>query len=110
MMSALLLHIPGAENVIADQESRKVRSEIEWALDPPIIHMAVEKIGFQSDIDLFASRLNHKCEKYVSYRPDPGAYAVNAFHGVPASSMPSPHFVLSKKSCKRCTVSRPQAS
>jgi formylglycine-generating enzyme required for sulfatase activity len=44
-------HIPGAESVIADQESRKVRSEIEWALDTPIFHMAVEKIGFQPDID-----------------------------------------------------------
>ena len=23
------------------------------------------------DIDLFASRLNHKLEKYISFRPDP---------------------------------------
>ena len=32
------------------------------------------------DIDLFASRINYKCKKYVSYQPDPGAYAVDAFH------------------------------
>ena len=32
------------------------------------------------DIDLFASRINYKCKKYVSYQTDPGAYAVDAFH------------------------------
>ena len=39
-------------------------------------------IGFsvKPDIDLFASRINYKCKKSVSYQPDPGAYAVDAFH------------------------------
>ena len=30
-------------------------------------------------IDLFASLLNHKLEKYISFRPDPNAVAVDAF-------------------------------
>ena len=30
-------------------------------------------------IDLFASRLNTKCIKYASYKPDPDSYHVNAF-------------------------------
>ena len=31
------------------------------------------------DIDLFAYRVNFKVEKHVSWHPDPGAYAVDAF-------------------------------
>jgi hypothetical protein len=30
-------------------------------------------------VDLFASRLNHKIDKYVSRRPDPHALAIDAF-------------------------------
>ena len=33
----------------------------------------------KSEIDLFVSRLNTKCTKYASYKPDPDAYHVNAF-------------------------------
>ena len=33
----------------------------------------------EPDIDLFASRLNCQCERYVSWMPDPGAFAVDAF-------------------------------
>lgn len=29
---------------------------------------------------MFASRLNYKCKLYVSYQPDAGAFAINAFH------------------------------
>ena len=31
------------------------------------------------EIDLFASRLNSKCTKYASYKPDLDAYHVNVF-------------------------------
>ena len=31
------------------------------------------------EIDLFASRLNKKCEAYVSWKPDPGAKYIDAF-------------------------------
>jgi len=73
-------HIAGVDNTIADLESRKTRRETEWSLNPNIFHKAVEAIGLTPDIDLFASRLNYKCEKYISYQPDPGAFAINAFH------------------------------
>ena len=72
-------HIPGTDNVIADRESRKSRSDTEWALDSHIFDKAVQECGFTPDVDLFASRLNNKCRKHISYRPDPGAQAVNAF-------------------------------
>ena len=32
------------------------------------------------NIDLFASRLNHQLQPYVSWHPDPRAVAVDAFH------------------------------
>ena len=35
-------------------------------------------LGF-ADIDLFASRLNFQTRRYVSWFPDPGAFAVDAF-------------------------------
>ena len=31
------------------------------------------------NIDLFASRLNYRLKPYVSYKPDPGTVAVDAF-------------------------------
>ena len=73
-------HIPGKDNIIADGESRKSRRETEWALNPQIYQDAIAHLGQTPDIDLFASRLNYKCKLYVSYQPDPGAIAINAFH------------------------------
>ena len=66
-------------NIIADQESRKVSSDLEWVLDLKIYKEAVELCDFTPSIDLFASRLNKKCQNYISYHPHPGAQAVNAF-------------------------------
>jgi hypothetical protein len=37
-----------------------------------------QQLGFPS-IDLFASRLNNKCETYIAWNRDPGAYTINAF-------------------------------
>ena len=73
-------HIPGKENTIADRESRKQRRETEWTLDTEIFDNMLIGFSVKPDIDLFASRINYKCKKYVSYQPDPGAYAVDAFH------------------------------
>ena len=73
-------HIPGINNTAADAESRKTRRETEWSLNPIVFQKAIAEISVQPDIDLFASRLNYKCDRYVSYQPDPGSYAVNALH------------------------------
>ena len=37
-----------------------------------------EKFG-KPETDLFATRLNAKCELHVSFKPDPNAFAVDAF-------------------------------
>ena len=73
-------HIAGKDNIVADSESRKTRRETEWSLNPSIFSKAVKVIGLEPEIDLFASRINTKCNKYVSYQPDPGAFVINAFH------------------------------
>ena len=70
--------VAGASNIEADRLSRKLNDDLEWALDDDIFTDIVKKFG-KPDIDLFASRLNHKLDKYVSYRPDPSAFAVDAF-------------------------------
>ena len=74
-----MAHIPGKDNIIADGESRKSCRETEWALHPQIYQDAIVHLGRTPDIDLFASRLTYKGKLYVSYQPDPGAFAINAF-------------------------------
>ena len=51
-------HIPGSVNIIADQEPRKISSDLEWVLDLKIYKEAVKLCDFTPNIDLLASRLN----------------------------------------------------
>lgn len=74
------VHIPGVDNVVADQQSRITNTSTEWSLNQQIFHDAISRLGFTPDIDLFASRINYQIKPYVSFHPDPGAIAVNAFH------------------------------
>ena len=74
-------HIPGKLNVRADNLSRmkgKCNEDMEWALDQEIYEKISCKMG-ASCIDLFASAKNHKHRLYISYMPDKGAHAINAF-------------------------------
>ena len=71
-------HVPGVENNIADLKSRYFYDNKEWSLNPYMIEKVCEKFG-KPEIDLFATRLNAKCELYVSFKPDPNAFAVDAF-------------------------------
>ena len=74
-----LAHIPGKQNLVADYESRRNQTESEWMLDSSLLSNALERLEFKPEIDLFASRVNTQFPKYVSYRPDPHAFAVDAF-------------------------------
>ena len=71
-------HIPGKQNLVADFESRRNQREAEWQLHKATLQNALSRLNFQPDIDLFASRINHLFLKYVSYRPDPEAFAIDA--------------------------------
>lgn len=72
-------HIPGIENSIADELSRKHKTELEWKLNPGIFELLSKRFG-PFDMDLFASRVNFQLKPYVSWNPDPEAMFINAFH------------------------------
>ncbi len=71
-------HIPGIDNIEADWESRNFHDDTEWELSTEIFNIICEKFG-KPEIDLFASRINHKLEKYVSWKPDPNAWKIDAY-------------------------------
>ena len=72
-------YIPGKTNIEADEESRRENQDTEWLLNPDILSDALDRLDVKPEIDLFASRLNRQFPRYVSYKPDPNAEAVNAF-------------------------------
>lgn len=71
-------YIRSCDNVVADAESRKTHPDIEWELADWAFQELVNKFS-KPEVDLFASRLNNKCTKYVSWQRDPDAIAVNSF-------------------------------
>ena len=74
------VHIPWVDNIEADQQSRLSNTSTEWSLNKHVFQDAICRLGVTPDIDLFASRINYQLKPYVSFHPDPGAIAVNAFH------------------------------
>ena len=69
--------IPGSENK-ADEPSRKFHDDLEWTLCPKVFNILCD-IFVIPEIDLFASRLNHKLKNYCSWKRDPFATYINAF-------------------------------
>ena len=72
-------HIPGKQNLVADFESRRKQREREWRLNKAALQNVLLRLNFEPDIDLFASHINYLFPKNVSYRPDPEAFAIDAF-------------------------------
>ena len=70
--------IPGKHNVAADRESRTMHDNMEWRLNTNYFKICTDLWG-QPEVDLFASRLNTQVEKFVSWKPDPFAFAIDAF-------------------------------
>lgn len=70
--------IRSADNKTADAESRRVHPDIEWELADWAFQKIVTLFG-TPEVDLFASRINKKCIKYVSWHRDPDAMTINAF-------------------------------
>lgn len=71
-------HLPGVDNTLADRESRHFHVDTEWMLDRTVL-LELFTIFNTPALDLFASRINHQLERYVSWRPDPTAKAIDAF-------------------------------
>ena len=71
-------HIPGHLNVIADELSRHNQViQTEWCLSQQVFNRLCSNWG-RPQIDLFATRFNHKLPKFVSPVPDSTAWAVDA--------------------------------
>ena len=71
-------HIPGRLNVVADKLSRLGQTiQTEWSLLPEVFQALYHK-WHRPQIDLFATRFNHKLPQFVSPVPDPLAVAVDA--------------------------------
>lgn len=71
-------HIAGVSNTEADKLSRSRNDDIEWALDKDVFsRLLIHHPNLE--IDLFASKLNAKLEKYVSRFPEEKSMASDAF-------------------------------
>ena len=71
-------HIPGHLNVIADKLSRHNQViQTEWSLSQQVFNLLCSRWA-QPQVDLFATRFNHKLPQFVSPVPDPTAWAVDA--------------------------------
>ena len=71
-------HLAGTLNLTADEESRVMRDRSDWMLCPRVFSK-INQITGPLQVDLFASRLTNQLREYVSWRPDPGAMAIDAF-------------------------------
>lgn len=71
-------YISSKENYSADAESRRIHADVEWQLSNVAFKTICEKFS-KPEIDLFASRLNNKCPKFISWHRDPEAFTVDAF-------------------------------
>ena len=72
------VHRPGKVNLRADRLSRWTVDHTDVRL-PPSAFQRVEQLWGPHTVDLFASRHNHLLPRYVSWKPDPEAIAVDAF-------------------------------
>lgn len=73
------VHLPGSLNTEADRASRVFNDRTEWTLNPSIFKNLANQFSVQPTIDLFASRLNYQIKPYISWKPDPEAFVVDAF-------------------------------
>ena len=71
-------YIEPKENKDADRLSRILNKDAKWELRPQFYIEIIETFGLP-DVDIFASNVNKKCEKYFSWMPDKEALAVDAF-------------------------------
>ena len=70
-------HLPGVDNVVADEESRMIQSPAEWKLHQGVFRQIMETLS-RCNVDLFATRLNAQLEQFVSWQPDPNAVGTDA--------------------------------
>lgn len=76
-LSVEAVHLAGVLNIDADRESRSTSDTSDWMLSRQVFNN-INRI-WPMDVDLFGSFWNAQLPRYVSWRPQPGSMAVNAF-------------------------------
>jgi hypothetical protein len=75
-VSVRAIHLPGAVNRAADAESRRSQGCAEWRLCPTTFQQVAHL--WHVDVDLFSAEWNHQLPRFVSWGPQPSAWAVDA--------------------------------
>ena len=71
-------HIRGCNNTHADFLSRYIDNSGEWGLKRESFLAVTNFFKMYPTIDIFASRLNFQCARYMSWMPDPGSIGTDA--------------------------------
>lgn len=71
-------YIESKNNIEADSESRSRYIETEYSLNNNAFQKIISLIGIP-EIDLFATQINTKCTRYISWKRDPHSIAIDAF-------------------------------
>ena len=71
-------HIPGTQNTEAESSSRNFNEAIEWKLGTHLFQKISSMFG-NPMLDLFVSRINYQINRYIFWKPDPKALAIDVF-------------------------------
>ena len=82
-------HLPGALNIITDEESRTWSDRSEWKLSP-IPFRKINHLMGPLSTDLFASRPSSQLQVFVSWKLDPVAVATDAWRTLPEKLYANP--------------------
>ena len=77
-ISVFAAYISSRENSEADAESRSLKTNTKFELTEEAFHKVISEYGI-SEIDLFATRANVKCGRYVSWKIDLASVASDVF-------------------------------
>ena len=72
-------YIPGSMNCVADVESRTLKDQTYWKLNPLKFRTINQSLG-PLEVDLNASHLSTQPPQFFSWRPDQKAEATDAFN------------------------------
>ena len=72
-------HLPGKDNLVADQESRSMKDRCDWMLNPLVFNQIQLQMG-PLETDLFVSQLTKQLPQFYSWRPDQKAQGTDAFN------------------------------
>lgn len=76
-LTVVAFHLPSAQNIITDAESRALVDVGDLMLDRVVAGGIFDL--WPCEVDLFSAAWNAQLDRFVFWRPQPGAIAVNTF-------------------------------